>query len=149
MPKNLIIIIVIVGVIFLGFIWLTAKEESLSEKEFYTREDLKYIEIKPGTANIYYMWMAGCSNCAALDKWFKEIKENYSIKVYKFDISRESVLFRDMLEVYNVPMEKRGFVPTIFVHDRYFVGFNPEEMEKLIKGCLEAADCVNPCDKLK
>ena len=157
MSKKLIIIIVI-GIIFLGFVWAATRDSAtddpvsgkpLPEKEFYTREDLKYIEPQPGTVNIYYMWMKGCPTCAALDRWFAEMKEVHSIKVYKFNIARESALFSDMLEAYNVPAEKRGFVPAIFVSNRYFIGFDPEAMENLIKDCLAAGDCVNPYDKLK
>jgi len=157
MSKKLIIIAVVL-IIFLGLFWVLTKDsatddlingKSLPEKEFYTREDLKHIEPQPGTVNIYYMWMAGCPNCAALDKWFTEMKEVHSIKVYKFDTSRESALFRDMLEAYNVPIEKRGFVPAVFVSGKYFIGFDPQAMENLIKECLAAGDCVNPYDKLK
>jgi len=157
MSKKLIIIIVIIGVIFLGLIWLItrepaieepAREEPLPEKEFYTREDLKYIEPQPGTANIYYMWMKGCPACAALDKWFAEMKEIYNIRVYKFDIAKESALFREVLDAYKVPAEKRGFVPFVFVNDSYFVGFDPEAMENLIKECLKASECINLYDKL-
>ena len=153
MSKKLIII-VIIGIIFLGLVWaLTNNDHTngkpLPEKEFYTREDLKYIEPQPGTVNIYYMWMKGCPACAALDRWFTEMKEVHSIKVYKFDIARESALFSDMLEAYNVPRENRGRVPTIFVSGKYFIGFDPQAMENLIKECLAAGDCVNPYDKLK
>jgi len=157
MSKKLIII-VIIGIFFLGLVSVVTRDSAtdesvngkpLPEKEFYTREDLKHIEPQPGTVNIYYMWMKGCPACAALDRWFEEMKEVHSIKVYKFDTSRESALFRDMLEAYNVPMESRGRVPTIFVSGKYFIGFDPQAMENLIKDCLAAGDCVNPYDKLK
>ena len=160
MSKKLIII-VIIGVIFLGLIWLITKgpatekpteEKPLPEKAFYTREDLKNINPQPGTASIYYMWMAGCPVCAALDKWFEEIREVHSIRVYKFDIARESALFIDVLDAYNVPAEKRGFVPFVFISNEYFIGFNQqigENMEKRIRECLEFNECTNPYDKLK
>lgn len=151
MSKKIIIFIIAIVLLIFGAIYYTERqaENGLEEKEFYTREDLQYIEPQPGTANIYYMWMAGCSACAALDKWFEEMKEVYSIKVYKFSIARESALFRDMLEAYDVPMARRGAVPTVFIGENHFVGFDPEAMENLIKECLQASDCVNPYDKLR
>jgi len=151
MSKKIIILIVVIVLLVFGVIYYTdyRAENGLEKKEFYTREDLQHIETQPGTANIYYMWMSGCSACAALDKWFEEIKDVYSIRVYKFNIVRESALFSDMLEAYNVPMNKRGSVPTIFIGENYFVGFNPEIIEGFIKECLQAADCVNPYDKLR
>lgn len=156
MSKKIIIILIISLLLALGIIYYAASqkenEKTLPEKEFYTSEDIKYIESLPGKANIYYMWMLGCPVCAALDKWFEEMKEIYNIKVYKFDIARESALFMDVLNAYDVPAERRGFVPFVFISDEYFIGFNQEigqNMEKRIKQCLESEECINPCDKLR
>jgi len=148
-----ITIVVIIGGIFLGLIWLTKErpvgEELLLEEKFYTREDLRYIEPQPGVVHIYYMWMTGCPACAALDKWFAEMKEVYNIKVYRFDITREAGLFRDLVEAYNLPRGKRGFVPTVFIGESYVLGFNPGAIENLIKECLMAEGCIKPYDKLR
>lgn len=155
MPKK-IIIILIASLLLLGIIYYLAPQEenekTLPEKEFYTSQDIEYIESLPGRANIYYMWMQGCPVCAALDKWFEEMKDIYNIKVYKFNIARESALFTDVLNAYSVPAERRGFVPFVFISDEYFIGFNQEiaqDMEKIIKQCLESKECINPYDKIR
>jgi len=93
--------------------------------------------------NIYFFWGEGCPHCAAAHPVLEGLaEENPRIGFYEFEVYNhpENVdLFMGFGEAFN--MEPRG-VPTIFIGDRYWVGYSEEiraEIEAYLNNCLDAA----------
>lgn len=91
--------------------------------------------------NIYFFWGDGCPHCAAAHPVLEGLaEENPRVGFYEFEVYNhpENVdLFMAISEAFN--MEPRG-VPTIFIGDRYWVGYSEEirsEIEAYLNDCLE------------
>ena len=92
--------------------------------------------------NIYFFWGDGCPHCAAAHPVLEGLaEENPRIGFYEFEVYNhpENVdLFMVFGEAFD--MEPRG-VPTIFIGDRYWVGYSEEiraEIETYLNNCLDA-----------
>jgi hypothetical protein len=77
---------------------------------------------------INYFYMQGCGACAQMKPFLEGIVNEYNISLNQYEISSSanSNLFRDYLNNYNVPSERQGYVPAVFIGDSYFIGFNQE-----------------------
>ncbi len=77
---------------------------------------------------INYFYMTGCSACAQMKPFLEGISEKYGVKINSFEITspQNSKLFQVMLDDYDVPFDRRGYVPTVFIKDNYFIGFSSQ-----------------------
>ena len=101
-----------------------------------------YASSQEADINIYFFWGEGCPHCAAAHPVLEGFaEENPRIGFYEFEVYNhpENVdLFMVFGEAFN--MEPRG-VPTIFIGDRYWVGYSEEiraEIEAYLDTCLDA-----------
>jgi glutaredoxin len=86
---------------------------------------------------IDFFWMNGCSACAQMKPYLEEISSQYNITLNSYETSKNRELFTEKLEEYEVPKNKRGYVPTVFIKDKYFVGYSSEitnAIESIILG---------------
>ena len=138
--KNIIYLLVFIF-LFFGLMFYNNKKEVKSNEG-----------VREGVVNIYHFWASGCSYCALQEEWIKEIEEKEKEKIIflKFEVSKNYILFVDLLEKFNVPKNMRGSVPITFIGDKYFIGFNnsiKEKMEAKIKECIEKNNCEEPANK--
>lgn len=100
--------------------------------------DSKIVEVN-------YFYMQGCSACAQMKPFLEEMQESYNIKLNAYEISSKenSNLFNSYLDNYNVPNEQRGYVPTVFVNDHYFIGFSKEITNSIKSIIVGELDNVN------
>jgi cytochrome c biogenesis protein CcdA/thiol-disulfide isomerase/thioredoxin len=91
--------------------------------------------------NIYFFWGEGCPHCATAKPFLQELSERYegvqvkSFEVYYDDANRD--LFIAMATA--LEFEPR-FVPTIFIGDQYWEGYNKEyegQLEAKVQSCLQ------------
>ena len=104
----------------------------VSSEALLDKDSSKIVEIN-------YFYMQGCSACAQMRPFLEEMQDNYNITLNIYEISsrESSSLFNDYLENYDVPNEQRGYVPTVFIDNNYFIGFSKEitnSIENIIIG---------------
>ena len=100
---------------------------------------------------IYFFWGDGCPHCAAAKPFLEDLAKKYpgvelhSLEVWNVPENRQ--LFFDMAEKFG--FEPTG-VPTIFVGDQYWVGFNEliaAQIEATVAQCSSTA-CLDPGEGL-
>lgn len=112
----------------------------------------RYADIAPkeGLVDVYYFYSTGCPYCAQQAVWLDEMEERYdNLHIVRLNISKYARLFSEFLELYDVPIARRGGVPATFISEEYFPGFNSEtgdNMEEKIIQCLETENCVSLWD---
>lgn len=92
-----------------------------------------------GIIEIDYFYTTNCPACGLTTPFLEEMVEKYNVNLNKYEITRpeNSALFRNKLEEHNVPSDRRGYVPTVFIEESYFVGYNPVSIENKIIELLE------------
>jgi len=85
-------------------------------------------EINSLPVEVNYFHIHGCGACAQMKLFLDGMKDRYNIVLNQYEISSSanSNLFRKYLSDYNVPWERQGYVPAVFIGDSYFIGFNQE-----------------------
>jgi thiol-disulfide isomerase/thioredoxin len=93
------------------------------------------------SVEIDYFYIQGCGACAQMKPFLEEIKEKHNIILNSYEISTKenSNRFRENLERNNVPMERRGYVPAVFIQDSYFIGFNQDITSAIEKIIIEGS----------
>ena len=125
--------------LFFGLIFYNNKKEVKSNES-----------VTEGAVNIYYFWTPGCPYCVKQGEWIDKFEEEDKINFLKFEAGKNSALFTDLLEKFNVPKNIWGGVPSTFIGDEYFIGFSDkieEDMEDKIRECMESGDCEDPTGK--
>jgi len=98
---------------------------------------------------IYLFYGQGCPHCENEMTWLKSIEPNYNFNLNSYEIYFNPVnreLAQNIATSYNTEIQG---VPTLFINDKYFVGFSPsiaQEIEEEIIYC-ENNDCINPSEK--
>ncbi len=96
--------------------------------------------------DIFMFWGDGCPHCAAAKPYFEELaKKNPQIVLHFYEVWNDQSN-RDYFIAFS---QAHGFeptgVPTIFIGDRYWVGFNDQiqlEIDAAVQKCL-AETCTN------
>jgi hypothetical protein len=73
---------------------------------------------------IDFFWTSGCSACGQMKIFLEELSGKYDIKINSYESSLNSDLFMKKLDEYHVPLDKRGYVPTIFIEENFFIGYS-------------------------
>jgi thiol-disulfide isomerase/thioredoxin len=86
---------------------------------------------------INYFYMTGCPACASMKPFLDEMVEKHDIKLNIFEVSTptNSRLFVKFLENYDVPRSRWGSVPTVFIRNEYFIGYN-DDITKSIESLI-------------
>lgn len=102
---------------------------------------------------IYLFWGDGCPHCAEADPFLQELANNNpNIELRKYEVwyvEDNQKLLTQMAAAYGF---KPQGVPTIFIGDQYFIGFNDEISPKiqavvencLVNGCKDAGVSIIP-----
>ena len=127
------------------------------------------------TVDVLFFYGKGCPHCANAEEHINGLVENYSdLNVQYFDIQQNVEMIMGLYDIYEVPQDKRGGVPIIFVGDSYVIGdsaiinqIEPLYLKCVDSGCeildkregfaklnfsldslilLAVADAVNPCE---
>ncbi len=93
---------------------------------------------------IYFFWGDGCPHCARADPFLEDLAQRYpQVELQKFEVwyhPENQEVFRAMAAAFG--FEPSG-VPTIFIGDRYWVGYSErigEQIEAYVTSCL-ASGC--------
>jgi thiol-disulfide isomerase/thioredoxin len=94
------------------------------KKDSTTLEEV-YKEIKDGKVHLYLFYSYDCPHCKKAHAFLEEVKKQYpQLQVYQYEIkkNRDNVkIFETVAKQYDV--RPQG-VPTIFLGNKNFVGFN-------------------------
>lgn len=108
---------------------------------FFIKADFAFAQTDKPEINFFYS--AVCPHCAKEKEFLKELKNKYpeiEIKEYEtFYTQGNREILEDFYNKYQVPNQERGWVPTTFTPDKYFVGFNEgigQEIENCLKQCI-------------
>ncbi|MDD4251168.1 MAG: thioredoxin family protein [Candidatus ainarchaeum sp.] len=96
---------------------------------------------------IDYFYMTGCSACARMGPFLEKLVSEYNsneiiVQLNSYEISspQNSNLFSEKLLSFGVPADRQGYVPTVFINDKYFIGFSSDisdSINKLAKDFFE------------
>lgn len=119
--KKIIFVIFVLGLLFGAFDFALAQEEKVE---------------------IYFFYSRTCTACEAMEDFLDELEGKYpEIKINRFVLSENVELVKELYQNCEVPPEKYGLVPVVFIGNRYFVGFGKiitkdieETILKLIEG---------------
>jgi thiol-disulfide isomerase/thioredoxin len=77
---------------------------------------------------VNFFYMTGCPACASMKPFLDEMVEKHGVKLNTFEVSSQanSRLFVKFLEDYDVPRSRWGSVPTVFIRNEYFIGYNTD-----------------------
>ena len=129
--RKIVLGIVLVALIAVAaFIWWNAKEVS----EEVQKDNEKIV--------VYEFYGETCPHCQHLNAWLDDIKPKYpNLELKQYEIY-ESQTNRDyMKQMADAYGQKATGVPTLFIADKMFVGFNDERAQQIedeIKRCLDA-----------
>lgn len=113
---------------------------------------IPYVSAENQSVKIYSFFGEGCPHCSKLKTFLDEMESKYpSLEVNEYEVyfnndNRE--VFQEISSAYGNQIEG---VPTVFIDDKYIVGFSDsigETIEQEIVRCLEV-DCGDPADKIK
>jgi len=92
-----------------------------------------------GKVCIYFFHSKGCVHCAKADSYIKDLEKEYPLEVHRFEITENSELISKLYSNYSVPNNERGYIPIVFIGDRYFLGDTLiiENLEPKIQKCIE------------
>lgn len=111
----------VISSLFLVFLFLNLFGSMNFVSAFENSDDLE----------IDFFWMTGCPACNQIKPVLEGFQEEYDFKLNSYEASRNSNLFSQRLEEYDVPGDRRGYVPAVFIGDKYFVGYSPEITEAI------------------
>ncbi|MDD3710981.1 MAG: glutaredoxin [Patescibacteria group bacterium] len=79
-----------------------------------------------------------CPHCLAEKQFLQELKNEYpEITINEYDFSQNIEKINLLYQEYQVPKNKQGLVPAIFINDNFFVGFNDiiaKDIENIVIG---------------
>ncbi len=143
---TLFIVILLVFAVFVSGC-VNATDENTSPKGNITKD----LEDDPEKVTVYFFWGEGCPHCVEEKPFLEDLEQKYpdlEVKMFEtWNNPDNAELFQEVAKAYGT--NARG-VPTTFIGEEYWVGYNDsigEEIEGKIKYCLEN-ECINPSDKL-
>lgn len=117
---------------------MRSRDDSLETETMLLEDD---------AVTVYFFWGEGCPYCERQKPYVEDWIEQYpNVEILDFDAwsnPEYSTLFRDVASAHGL---SAGGVPTTFIGDEYWVGFDPswaEEMEAKIESCLSEG-CDDP-----
>lgn len=103
-------------------------------------ESPELVEVKEALSEtIYVLSSPGCPHCTDAKRFFLDFQEDnlLVLNISDNDISQNLDLAKDLYEKYNVPKNRQGLVPAIFIGDEYFIGFNQQTATEINSLLLE------------
>ena len=107
---------------------------------------------KESNSDVVLFYGRGCPHCSKSIGFLEEIEKKYpDANIYEYEIyfEKENIpLFQKIAEAYNTDIKS---VPTIFIGNHVFVGFNNDignEIEQAVIECLEIR-CISPLQFLE
>lgn len=79
-----------------------------------------------------------CPHCENVEAYLDDT--NRSVSVDKYEVGQNAELFNDYADTYDLPVERRGAVPTAFIGQDYFVG-DQQIIEAIEDGVGEGDSC--------
>jgi len=124
---------------------------------------------------VYFFYGSSCPHCAKTSSYIETLEAKYALEVHRFNINEKIELVNGLYASYDVLDSERGYVPILFIGDKYLLGDTPiiENLESEIKICgeigcecpkssksenskkqislsyilgLAAVDAINPCE---
>jgi thiol-disulfide isomerase/thioredoxin len=108
-----------------------------------------------GKVRADFFFSPTCQHCAQEKIFLKSLEEKYpDIEFKNYDIFQEqnAEILKQAYEEYNVPAEEQGWIPIIFIKERYFLGFNENiaaDIENYLLDTIERSSGFGPADVRK
>ncbi len=84
------------------------------------------------TNQVDFFYSPTCPHCARADAFFQELKtENPDLIIRQYQVSDKVELLKTFYKKYSVPEQSWGFVPAIFIDDKYYIGFSDETAQQI------------------
>ncbi len=96
-----------------------------------------------GPVIIYFFWGDGCPHCAEEKPFLERLKQQYPVKVHALEVWNSPENRELFIKMANADGFESSGVPTTFIGDRHWVGYNEQvgrEMETAVKACA-ASGC--------
>ncbi len=96
-----------------------------------------------------FFYSPTCPHCAQEKEFLNSLKEKYpEIKIREFNSFEKKNYERleALYQQFDVPEIDQGWVPVIFIGEKYYTGFAPQIAEKIEK-CIEGTIAENPLDE--
>ncbi|MFT4311055.1 MAG: TlpA family protein disulfide reductase [Candidatus Woesearchaeota archaeon] len=98
-----------------------------------------------GKLTVYYFYGYSCPVCAQQSPFLDRLEEDFDVEIIKFEVYNR----RDHQELFRAVANEFGIeatgVPTTFIGDKYFVGFNERVGDRIVE---EVENCLeNSCDE--
>jgi thiol-disulfide isomerase/thioredoxin len=98
---------------------------------------------------IDFFYTPTCSACGQMKPLLEEIVDKYDftiINYYNVSEKKNSNLFIEKLDDYNVSKDQQGYIPTIFILDSYFVGASSTNLINIENIIINFENNVNNID---
>ena len=85
-----------------------------------------------------------CPHCTTASIFLDDLisSGNYSFEIVEYNLSQNTDLVKDYYDRYQVPNNRQGLVPAIFIADSYFIGFNDQTKINIL-AILDEEDVVS------
>ncbi len=82
---------------------------------------------------VYLFTSPTCPHCASAKSFFESFQKEKGLRleIHDFNMSQSTDKVKEYYEKYSVPKSEQGFVPAIFIGDKYFIGFSEEIGEEI------------------
>lgn len=97
--------------------------------------------------NVYLFHSSDCLHCKALIEFLDEIKENYDMKIYKYEVAHNKENNQLFLEVKDLLKSDVNVVPFTIIGETTFKGFNDINQVQIEKAIMEYQD-KDYCDRV-
>lgn len=100
-------------------------------------EQEKTLTVGSSTIPIVYFYSSTCDSCERMEQFLSEVEKKYphvSIKKYNIYETVNYDLLVEYGKVYDLPEEKRGYSPSVYISDQVLLG---EEIRSKLTDCVE------------
>jgi len=110
-------------------------------------------ENKENCICLTFFYSPTCEHCHRVDAFLNELKKKYpQLTVTKFNVvKRENAELKEAFDItFDVPEEKRAYVPAVYLGDKYFIGDSEanEGIDEEIKKYIDTG-LACPCEKIE
>lgn len=114
----------IFGVLFLVLLFSGLSFVFTETNDSFVRADEELI-------SVYFFYSRTCPHCGQEKVFLENLEKKYiEIEIKKFDtFEKDNIkLLKEMYENYQVAPEERGYIPITFIKERYFLGFQDQDI---------------------
>lgn len=92
-----------------------------------------FAEAGKSSEPIYMFTSPTCPHCISAKKFFEDFQKERGLKleIHDFNMAQSTDKAKEYYNKYSVPKNEQGLVPTIFIGDKYYIGFSEQIGEEI------------------